>query len=270
VDGRTDQYALACVVFFLLTGMLPFDRGQLMSTLFAQMFDPVPQATKLRAELPAAVDDVLARALAKSPADRYASCAEFAEALREALLPARPTSPVVPQRRKPQDRSPQTDELPGLIDANRRLLGPEQTPEELSRLIDANRRLLAEKGSSGSGPQPGKQGPAGKQAEGRQPQGKHASGKQPEDKQPAPEGQQADGDPVLFSLVLPQQPLSSLSDGVSVPAENAADESPKASETPPVDKNGKTHPGQGTDPDDPDGQHKRWRRWTTFLPGPPR
>jgi hypothetical protein len=97
VDGRTDQYALACVAFVLLTGTLPFHRDESMATLFAQVHDPVPLLTVRRPELPDSVDAVIARALAKSPADRYGSCGEFADALRDSLAPARPAaSPARP------------------------------------------------------------------------------------------------------------------------------------------------------------------------------
>jgi len=87
VDGRADQYALACVAFVLLTGALPFRRKETMATLFAHINDPAPSLAALRPALPAAVDAVAARGLAKSPADRYERCGEFAAALRDALAP---------------------------------------------------------------------------------------------------------------------------------------------------------------------------------------
>ena len=94
-DGRADQYALGCVAFVLLTGELPFRRGDAMATLYAQVHDPVPALTALRPDLPRAAHDVVARALAKTPADRYARCGEFAEALERALFPSRSaTSPA--------------------------------------------------------------------------------------------------------------------------------------------------------------------------------
>jgi serine/threonine protein kinase len=85
VDGRADQYALACVAFSLLAGVVPFARGDALSTLFAQVNSPVPALTSSRPELPAAVDGVMAKAMAKNPADRYECCADFARALRDAL-----------------------------------------------------------------------------------------------------------------------------------------------------------------------------------------
>jgi len=88
MDGRLDQYALACVAFVLLTGTLPYRRGDTMATLFAHVHDPVPVASRSRAGLSPAIDAVLARGMAKAPADRFASCGELASALRAALAPA--------------------------------------------------------------------------------------------------------------------------------------------------------------------------------------
>jgi serine/threonine-protein kinase len=92
VDGRADQYALACVAFVLLTGSRPFERGDTMATMFAHLQSPVPLVTRYRPELPPALDAVIGRALAKSPADRYARCGDFAAALQEALDRTRPAA----------------------------------------------------------------------------------------------------------------------------------------------------------------------------------
>jgi serine/threonine-protein kinase len=89
MDGRTDQYALACAAFELLAGEPPFRRDQPLAVMYAQVSAPPPLLTARRAGLPAAVDHVLARGLAKSPAERFGSCGELAVALRGALgLPA--------------------------------------------------------------------------------------------------------------------------------------------------------------------------------------
>jgi serine/threonine protein kinase/DNA-binding beta-propeller fold protein YncE len=85
VDGRADQYALACAAFELLTGEPPFRRDAAMAVMYAQLSDPPPKPTDRRPELPPAVDDVFARALAKLPADRYPSCRDFSEAMRSAF-----------------------------------------------------------------------------------------------------------------------------------------------------------------------------------------
>src|SRR5450755_3739074 len=85
VDGRVDQYALACAAFELLTGAPPFRRDEAMAVMYAQLSAPPPPVTDRRPDLPPAADPVFAKALAKAPGDRYASCREFADALRGAL-----------------------------------------------------------------------------------------------------------------------------------------------------------------------------------------
>jgi serine/threonine protein kinase len=85
VDGRADQYALACVAYQLLTGAAPFERDQGMAVLLAHVSEPPPSLSARRPGLPAAADEVLARGMAKVPEKRYASCRDFADALREAL-----------------------------------------------------------------------------------------------------------------------------------------------------------------------------------------
>jgi len=85
VDGRADLYSLACAGFELLCGTAPFGQDQGLTVMYAQLYAPPPPATVRRPDLPAAVDVVLATALAKNPADRYATCGQFAEELRTAL-----------------------------------------------------------------------------------------------------------------------------------------------------------------------------------------
>jgi hypothetical protein len=85
VDGRADEYALACATFEMLTGAPPFRRDEAMAVMYAQLSEPPPLLTSQRPDLPPAADQVFARALAKAPAQRYASCREFADALRAAF-----------------------------------------------------------------------------------------------------------------------------------------------------------------------------------------
>lgn len=87
VDGRGDQYSLGCLVFELLTGAVPYQRDDDLALLWAHLHAPPPQASQARPGLPAALDAVLAKALAKEPGDRYATCMEFATALRGASSP---------------------------------------------------------------------------------------------------------------------------------------------------------------------------------------
>src|SRR5689334_13872310 len=84
VDGRSDQYALACSAFEMLTGAPPFKQDETLAIMWAQVSTTPPALTSRRPDLPAAADPVLAKALAKSPDDRYPTCLEFAAALRRA------------------------------------------------------------------------------------------------------------------------------------------------------------------------------------------
>ncbi len=80
VDGRTDQYALACVLYELLSGDRPFRRETEAQTLWAHMQDDPPPLHGHEA-----LDPVLERALAKERDERYASCGAFVDAARTAL-----------------------------------------------------------------------------------------------------------------------------------------------------------------------------------------
>jgi serine/threonine protein kinase len=85
VDGRADQYALACLLYECLTGEPPFRRDSELATLWAHVQEPPSPATERTPELRPEVDPVLAKGMAKSPADRYGSCRELLEAAGEAL-----------------------------------------------------------------------------------------------------------------------------------------------------------------------------------------
>ena len=84
-DGRADEYALAASAFDLLTGWPPFFADDATALLQAHVSQPPPTLTSRRPELPAAADEVMTRALAKAPEQRYPSCREFAAALAGAL-----------------------------------------------------------------------------------------------------------------------------------------------------------------------------------------
>lgn len=86
VDGRCDVYSLGCVVFETLAGVPPFRRDDDMALLWAHQYDPPPPLTGERPGLPAAVDAVLGKALAKTPDERYDTCLQFVAELRAALV----------------------------------------------------------------------------------------------------------------------------------------------------------------------------------------
>ncbi|WP_410870410.1 ADP-ribosylglycohydrolase family protein [Nocardia sp. A7] len=85
LDGRGDQYSLACTVFRLLTGTGPFDAPNPATVMLAHLNTPPPAASARRGTLSTAVDAVLSKAMAKDPAHRFPTCTAFATALTEAL-----------------------------------------------------------------------------------------------------------------------------------------------------------------------------------------
>ncbi|MFI6041363.1 protein kinase [Nocardia sp. NPDC051321] len=94
LDHRSDQYSLACALFWLLTGIAPFDSPAPADIIRGHLQWPPPSAAARRAGLPPALDTVLAVAMAKRPDQRFASCLDFAAAARHALTaPATPYTP---------------------------------------------------------------------------------------------------------------------------------------------------------------------------------
>ena len=82
LDGRSDVYSLGCVLYEMLVGEPPFTGATNQAILAKRFTDPVPSARRLRGTVPQAVDGAIAKALARAPADRFASSHHFADALR--------------------------------------------------------------------------------------------------------------------------------------------------------------------------------------------
>ena len=81
LDGRSDVYSLGCVLYEMLAGHPPFSGGTAQAILARHALDPVPRLRTARGTVSGAVAEALDRALAKAPADRYATALQFAEAL---------------------------------------------------------------------------------------------------------------------------------------------------------------------------------------------
>jgi tRNA A-37 threonylcarbamoyl transferase component Bud32 len=81
VDSRCDIYALGCVLYELLAGQPPFPGPTAQAVLARHLADPVPPLRTVRPTVPVGVERAVFKALAKVPADRFATAAEFAEAL---------------------------------------------------------------------------------------------------------------------------------------------------------------------------------------------
>jgi serine/threonine-protein kinase len=84
VNGHTDLFALGVSLYQLLTGQLPFRGASMTNLMFVIANEPHQSVTSVRTELPKWLDEVVDRALAKSPADRFGSAAAMAAALRRA------------------------------------------------------------------------------------------------------------------------------------------------------------------------------------------
>jgi len=119
-DRRADVYSLACVLYECLTGRPPFT-GEMVAVMWAQLNAVRPAPSTLRPGLSAAVDEVVARGLAKDPAHRYGTAGELAEAILAATadlgavgVPV-PGADQVPDRRNPpavEDSVPAGDSGP--------------------------------------------------------------------------------------------------------------------------------------------------------------
>src|SRR3954452_11116521 len=81
VDGRTDVYALGCVLFQMLSGRVPFERANGMAKLFAHVSEPAPRLK----DVPEPLADVVARAMEKDPGRRFQSAGEMARAAADAI-----------------------------------------------------------------------------------------------------------------------------------------------------------------------------------------
>ncbi|GAA5096580.1 bifunctional serine/threonine-protein kinase/ABC transporter substrate-binding protein [Nocardia iowensis] len=107
LDQRSDQYSLACSLFWLLTGSSPFAADNPAAMIAGHLQHPPPPASARRPELPAAMDSVLAKALAKRPDDRFGSCTELAAAAWQALAVPSPQSWVAPTQQPELASGPQ-------------------------------------------------------------------------------------------------------------------------------------------------------------------
>ena len=142
VDARTDIYALACVLFEMLAGQPPFVAPTLDGQLRMHLtVDPRP-VSELRPSVPGSVSSVIARGLAKLPADRWPTAARFVEALAAAMTsggtmtPSPAASATAPPNNLPRART--------------HFIGREKELTECARLLE-DTRLLTLTGIGGCG-----------------------------------------------------------------------------------------------------------------------
>ena len=94
IDGRSDQYSLACVTYEMLVGEPPFTGPTPQAVMARHSLDAVSPPSIVRATIPDATEDAILRALSKVPADRFATAALYAEALQQPSLATGPTRRV--------------------------------------------------------------------------------------------------------------------------------------------------------------------------------
>jgi serine/threonine protein kinase len=93
IDARVDVYALGCLLFKLLTGEVPFPKDGEAARLYAHLNDPPPAPSLYVPEVSMALDDVVIRAMSKSPEDRFPSAGDLGRAARAALRGEQTTVP---------------------------------------------------------------------------------------------------------------------------------------------------------------------------------
>ncbi len=207
VDGRADQYALACVAYELLSGSVPFLREAPMAVLYAHLSTQPSQVTLVRPDLPLAVNDVLNIALAKVPDDRFPTCGDFADALRDALgldpydpsRSARPATAAVPAR------VPITPTMP---------LAPPGAPAEARHVPGASPdQAPGARPDQGPGASPD-QGPGARPDQGPGPRPDQAPGARPAQGPGAAPAVRSIQEPAAYPVVRPgQRPGAARGDG---------------------------------------------------------
>jgi hypothetical protein len=113
VDGRTDVYALGCIVYECLTGRVPFDKNTDAAVLWAHLKEDPPRASVHSKDASHGIDEVIVKAMSKSPDDRFQTCMSLVGALRAELQGGAPTRE---SRRTP---GPRATEPRRRIDAGR-------------------------------------------------------------------------------------------------------------------------------------------------------
>ena len=92
VDGRADIYALGCVLYEMLAGEPPYTGPTAQAIIAKRMLEPAPRIRTIRESAPPELERAIIRALAKTPADRFGTAQEFADALSQT-----PSAPLVPR-----------------------------------------------------------------------------------------------------------------------------------------------------------------------------
>lgn len=140
VDGRSDVYSLGVTLFHMLAGRPPFSGDIPLAILAQHVHHPPPDLRTLNSDVPAALEPVIRKALAKEPSARYQTAGALFAAYQRALTAPAAESEVAATASKVADASP---EETGAADPRRPLPDQRPLPQQRPRLADGVRRWLA-------------------------------------------------------------------------------------------------------------------------------
>ena len=104
IDGRADIYAMGVLIYQMLTGEIPYKADTPAKILLMHILEPVPNILEKKAELPSGSQEVINRAMAKDPTDRFGTTAELAGALEDATR-GKPVPAAKPRKSEPIDQT---------------------------------------------------------------------------------------------------------------------------------------------------------------------
>src|SRR6201996_5990246 len=162
VDGRADIYSLACLLHECLTAQPPFEGKDLPSLMYAHLASAPPPASSLIAGVSPAMDAVIARGMAKDPADRFPTAGALTDAARDALLAEAPSPAPIPAR--PPMPSPAPPSQATVLDRRGAMRPPVPAPAPATESVPYGSREPVMANSPGGrydAPPPGNEPPSG-------------------------------------------------------------------------------------------------------------